>query len=266
MTPLLTFVRRPAHLILACGIIGGLLGSVFAFSLRNIIASILSPDTEQYVSRLRETPVTVPVQRAPQPVDCAREPCIALTFDDGPNPITTPYVLDVLDRHEVRASFFLVGSRVEGQEELVRRMFYAGHEIGNHSWNHPDFTQLTPEEILNQIYRTQAAISAADVPAPKTFRPPYGSVNATVKTTVPLTIALWNVDPLDWHGYDHITAAEILVSQSRSGAIIDLHDIYHSTAYSLEPAIIELKKHYKLVTFSELTNIQPGQQGVYYGR
>src|SRR2546429_28308 len=78
------------------------------------------------------------------PIDCGRTSCLALTFDDGPNPTVTPQVLDILDRHHVQATFFLIGSRVAGNEALLRRMHQAGHEIGNHSWSHVDFTTLSP--------------------------------------------------------------------------------------------------------------------------
>jgi peptidoglycan-N-acetylglucosamine deacetylase len=212
-----------------------------------------------------ELPVAA-LQAPRQHVDCTKEPCIALTFDDGPNPITTPQILDVLQRHNARASFFLVGSRVPGQERLVRRMFYSGHEIGNHSWSHPDFTRLSPAQMVEQVNRTQAVIAAAGVPAPTLFRPPYGAVNDTVKASVPLTFAMWNVDPLDWKAKDPHQATQLMLAEARPGAVFDLHDIYANTAQSLDPVIVELQKHYQLVTFSELMNLQPGQQGEYFGR
>lgn len=208
----------------------------------------------------------LPKQPPNNHVDCTKVPCLALTFDDGPHPQQTTRLLDILDREKAHATFFLVGSRVPGQEVLVRRMFYAGHEIGNHSWNHADMTKLSPTDILNQVNQTQAAIAAANVPAPKLFRPPYGAVNATVRSTVPMTLALWNDDPLDWKGEDPAKLSESIIAYARPGGVIDLHDIYPVTVDAMDIAIPVLKTKYHLVTFSEMTNVQPGQRGEYFGR
>lgn len=205
-------------------------------------------------------------QPPPSKVDCTKTACLALTFDDGPNSTTTPIILDALARHQARASFFVVGSRVAGHEQLLRQMFYAGHEIGNHSWSHKDFTEISPAQIQNEINSTQAAIASAGVPTPTLFRPPYGAVNETVRSNVPLTIALWNVDPLDWKAQDVEQFKALLLQQARPGGVLDLHDIYDVTAHAVDSVITELQKHYTLVTFSELLNLQPGQPGQFYGR
>ncbi len=201
-----------------------------------------------------------------KPVDCGKVTCLALTFDDGPNPVTTPEVLDVLERQDVPATFFVVGSRVAGQEKLLRRMFYDGNEIGNHSWSHPDLTTLTNDQILDQVNRTQAAVITAGLPAPVLFRPPYGAVDATVRSTIPMTIAMWNGDPLDWKEKDPMKVKDSIVSQAKPGGVLDMHDIYGITAEALGPAIDELKTKYTFVTFSQLFDMQPGQRGEYFGR
>lgn len=262
-------LRLPTALLILVAVGLSFIGmAVEGRSLPGMMAEIVSPATHNDVSSGLAIPPPrhSPTQRPHQTVDCAKQACIALTFDDGPNPITTPQILDVLDRHHARGSFFLVGSRVAGQEALVRRMFYGGHEIGNHSWNHPDFTKLSPEQIATQIEQTQAAIMQAGVPAPSLFRPPYGAADARVRAQVPMTFAFWNVDPLDWRSRDPSHAAHSMLAQARPGAVFDLHDIYANTAQSLDQVIIELQKHYELVTFSELMNLQPGQPGDYYGR
>lgn len=211
---------------------------------------------------------TPPSRPAYQHVDCATSPrpCLALTFDDGPNPLTTPRILDVLDRQQVRATFFVIGSRAVGQEALLRRMFYGGNEIGNHSWTHPDLTKLPAEQVMDQIQRTQAEVMAAGIPAPTLLRPPYGAVDGKLVAISPLAIAMWNGDPLDWkfRNADEVRAS--IVAQAKPGGVLDLHDIYPTTADAIEPAIAELKTKYQLVTFSELFNLQPGQRGEYFGR
>lgn len=217
---------------------------------------------------MMQTAYVPPSRPAYQPVDCASSklPCLALTFDDGPNPMTTPRILDVLDRQHVRATFFVIGSRAVGQEQLLRRMFYGGNEIGNHSWSHPDLTKLTAEQVTDQIQRTQAEIISAGLPAPTLLRPPYGTVDGKLQSTSPLALALWNIDPLDWKYQNATEVKNSIVSEAKPGGVVDLHDIYGTTADAIEPAIIELKTKYKLVTFSEMFNLQPGQRGEFFGR
>ncbi|MGF7228682.1 MAG: polysaccharide deacetylase family protein [Candidatus Saccharibacteria bacterium] len=200
------------------------------------------------------------------PVDCAHVSCLALTFDDGPNPITTPQILDALERDHVPATFFVVGSRAYGQKNLLRRMFFDGDEIGDHSWNHPDLTALTSSQIMDQVAQTQAAVMAAGLPAPTLFRPPYGAVNANVRSTIPLTIAMWNGDPLDWKEKDVNKVIDSIVGQAKPGGVLDMHDIYGVTAQAIGPAIDQLRDKYTFVTFSQLFDLQPGQRGEFFGR
>jgi len=200
------------------------------------------------------------------PVDCSHQACLALTFDDGPNPVTTPQVLDVLARHHARATFFVIGSHVPGNEALLRRMYHDGHEIGNHSWSHPDFTTLSPEQIRQQISQTQAVVVAAGVPAPTLFRPPYGAVNAVVKSQVPMTFAMWNIDPEDWRAKHPKDVLAKMEPSIRPGRVVDLHDIHQPTADSLDQMVTNLQQQYQLVTFSELFDLTSGQPGLFYGR
>lgn len=210
--------------------------------------------------------VRLPTKPIVRNIDCGKNACLALTFDDGPNPIATPEVLNVLEREHVPATFFVVGSRVAGQHHTLRRMFLDGDEVGNHSWNHPDLTTLTNDQILSQVNRTQAAVMAAGLPAPSLFRPPYGAVNTSVRATVPMTLAMWNGDPLDWKEKDPMKVKDSIVAAAKPGGVLDMHDIYGVTAQALGPAIDELKDKYTFVTFSELFDLQPGQRGEYFGR
>src|SRR5688572_26382773 len=82
----------------------------------------------------------------PPPPDCSVVACMALTFDDGPSSAYTPQILDILDRHGVKATFFVLGSNVAGNEALLQRTYASGHEIGNHTWGHPRLTALTPDQ------------------------------------------------------------------------------------------------------------------------
>lgn len=198
--------------------------------------------------------------------DCQVMPCMAFTFDDGPNPDITPRILDILKRENIKGTFFLVGQRVPGQEQLVQRMHAEGHEIGNHSWNHSDFTKLPPHLVDAQIEQTQRVIMAAGVPAPQVLRPPYGAVNDVVKSRSHMPIVRWDIDPQDWEYRDAGLIAQNLVAHARPGGIILLHDIYPSTLAALEQSIQQLKGQYQFVTASQLMHLEPGDQGQYFGR
>jgi peptidoglycan-N-acetylglucosamine deacetylase len=213
--------------------------------------------------------LALPLSSPPRtmPVDCAHRACVALTFDDGPSLPTTPQILDTLQRQHVRATFFVLGVHIPGNEQLLRRMYQEGHEIGNHSWNHTDFTKLTPREIKEQIAKTQALIADTGVPAPTLFRPPYGATNPVVEANVPMTIALWNNDPEDWdqkHPQDVIAKTK---EHMKPGRVVVMHDTRQQTAESLEQLIHDLRsQQYELVTFSELFDLPSGQRGKFYGR
>lgn len=206
------------------------------------------------------------VRGAYAPVNCVKVPCLALTFDDGPSAVVTPQVLDTLQRHKVRATFFVVGSHVPNNEAIVRRMHKEGHEIGNHTWSHADLTTLAPAQIQEQISATQEAVDKAGAPIPHLFRPPYGALNSVVYGNVHLTVVRWNVDPKDWETENSADIVSGVESTSRPGGVVEMHDIHQRTADSLDQIINDLKPHYNFVTVSEMLNLPPGQRGEFFGR
>ena len=220
-------------------------------------------------SRIRHAAVLADktVTAAPTTSDqCHQVSCIALTFDDGPNPLTTPQVLADLEQAHIPATFFVVGSRVAGNEALLQRMHNDGDEIGNHSWNHPDFTKLTNIQIQQQIQLTQQAVTSAGVPAPTVFRPPYGAVDLRVERNIPLSILLWNEDPRDWQANTAAQVVAAVEASAKPGGIIDMHDIYHITADALPKIVSDLSaRGYHFVTVDQLLNLTPSSRGVYYG-
>lgn len=172
-------------------------------------------------------------------------PEIALTFDDGPLPRYTRQVLDVLERYEVKATFFCVGLHAAGHADDIARISAQGHALGNHTWSHPFLPELSYPQLTEQIERTQETIAAASGgAAPTLFRPPYGSrtpeVMGWLGETVS-TIVLWDVDASDWAlpGADKI--ARIVLDQAQPGSIILLHDGGgdRSQTVAALPAIIE---------------------------
>jgi peptidoglycan/xylan/chitin deacetylase (PgdA/CDA1 family) len=191
---------------------------------------------------------------------------MALTFDDGPDPKVTPRILDILASHQIKATFFVVGKRVGGQEALLRRIHTEGHEIGNHSWSHPSFTKLSTADMEQQLRATQQAIVRAGVPAPTLFRPPYGAVDTAVLGHARMTIVRWDIDPADWEVKDAQRIKDHLIAHAHAGGIALLHDVHPSTADALELVLPELTPRYHFVTASHLLNVTPGDQGMYFGR
>jgi peptidoglycan/xylan/chitin deacetylase (PgdA/CDA1 family) len=161
---------------------------------------------------------------------------IALTFDDGPNPACTPRLLDLLAAHNVRATFFMIGSFAHQQPELVRRVLAAGHLIGNHSWSHPNLA-ITPAARVNQeLTRTRDALQQITGAPIRFFRPPYGARRPHVFKTARLlgmTPVTWNAMTNDWAepSADAIAARLVrfvdrLQQQGRAANIV-LHDGGH---------------------------------------
>ncbi|MFJ8533776.1 polysaccharide deacetylase family protein [Streptomyces sp. NPDC093591] len=130
--------------------------------------------------------------------DCKKVKCVALTFDDGPAVPETATLLTYLAQYKARATFFTTGQNVAAHPDLVRAAARAGNEIGNHSWNHPDLTKLTPEQIASRLNRTNTAVKAAPGQEPTLFRPPYGAINTQVRAATRLSPVLWDVDTEDW--------------------------------------------------------------------
>jgi len=149
---------------------------------------------------------------------------VALTFDDGPHPEYTPRLLEILQRHQVRATFFPVGEFAQKYPELVRRVAEAGHAIGNHSWSHPAFPFINSREQREQI---RAAAKAIAPYGQKIFRPPYGYQNVTSRLNtlwLGYHVVTWSVHAEDWFDRDANWMADQLLSQIQPGSIVLLHD------------------------------------------
>ncbi|WP_416974024.1 polysaccharide deacetylase family protein [Streptomyces sp. 4F14] len=185
--------------------------------------------------------------------DCKQVTCIALTFDDGPAAPETATLLNHLAQYQARATFFTVGQNIAAHPDLVRAEARAGHEVGNHSWNHPDLTKLTPAQVASQLNRTSAAIKAATGKEPTLFRPPYGAVNATVRSATSLSPVLWDVDTEDWKYRDAAKVAQSVIGKARRNSVVLMHDI-HPTSVAAVPQILRTltARGYHFVTVSHL--------------
>ncbi|MDO8950710.1 MAG: polysaccharide deacetylase family protein [Actinomycetota bacterium] len=157
-----------------------------------------------------------------------RKRVVALTFDDGPWPGQTDKILDILKREQVPATFFALGVYVNRHPGLVAREIREGHDVGNHTYYHPNLTTADPKKLQREIAGTSAAIKRAGGESPKWFRPPMGLVNeqsyALLKAEK-IRPVLWTVDPQDWHGDAEAWRIErVVVDSARPGSVILLHD------------------------------------------
>ncbi|MFC5604375.1 polysaccharide deacetylase family protein [Sporosarcina koreensis] len=191
------------------------------------------------------------------PADTVRKK-VALTFDDGPDPKVTRQILETLHKHDAKATFFMLGSRVEYYPDIVNEVKEAGHELGNHTWNHADLTKLAPERIAKEIDKTSAIIEQVTGQKVEAFRPPYGAVNKAVHNMTGLPIVLWDVDTLDWKYRDPARLVQKVKENVKDGSIILMHDIHQSTADGLDAVLTYLENEgYEFVTVKDLEESTP---------
>src|SRR5258708_33504042 len=194
-------MRKPVHLLFIIGLIswGMVLGAVMngAGAYASMHVALSSPE----INSLRTLGTAgLPRSAKDSPGAGNVSAMVALTFDDGPQPIFTPQILSVLQLYGVQATFFCIGSQVQEYPESVRNLYESGNVIGNHAWSHPDLTSLSPAAIRWQIGSTSDALRQVTGVEPTLFRPPYGATNATVRSIAAqlgLAQIAWTIDTDD---------------------------------------------------------------------
>jgi len=182
---------------------------------------------------------------------------VALTFDDGPQPTHTPRLLDMLKKRNVKATFYVIGRSVASHPGIARRIVAEGHEIGNHTWSHPNLQKLSDAGVRNELNKTRDVIVKACGVRPRTMRPPYGSMSSRQRSWVHAEYGypavLWDVDPLDWKKPGSSVVASRLISGARNGSILLVHDL-HGSSVDAMPRTIDtlLRQGYQFVTVSQL--------------
>ena len=185
-----------------------------------------------------------------------RIPLVALTFDDGPRPDTTGALLDGLALRGVPATFFLVGERIEGSEELLLRMKQEGHQIGIHTYDHVLMTQLSRAEFEEQLALTRSRLGELLGEGEYWLRPPYGILDDNVVRWADGPLILWSVDPEDWKDRDRNRIVELVVSRAKDGDIILMHDIYHSSVDAALDIVDKLQERgFCFVTVEQLMEL-----------
>ena len=192
---------------------------------------------------------------------------VALTFDDGPSDFTDR-LLDCLEENNVKATFFLCGKEVDYFQEPVKRMEQLGCELGNHTYDHPDLTTLSTDEITSQLSRTDQLIQELTGHIATVVRPPYGSFNDTVAEIAARPLILWSLDTLDWETQNVDSTVQNVMDNVSDGQIILMHDIFKESVDAAEVFIPQLlQEGYQLVTISELAAAKgiTLENGVSYG-
>jgi peptidoglycan/xylan/chitin deacetylase (PgdA/CDA1 family) len=210
---------------------------VFYFALRHVMGTITSADT--------------------------RDNVVALTFDDGPDPTCTPRLLDILERHQASATFFVVGETAQKYPELIRRIAQSGHAIGNHSWDHPAFPLITGRERRAQMRACAKAIAPY---GQRIFRPPFGVQDVASRLSVfwlGYRVVTWNLVAEDWLDHDAEQMVNHVRDKVRPGSIILFHDSLHDiieeryinrepTLQAVDMLLEQLGDRFRFVTVPEL--------------
>lgn len=178
---------------------------------------------------------------------------IAITFDDGPDPIYTPQLLDGLKERGAKASFFLMGKQAEAHPELVRRIQEEGHLIGNHTYSHIQLTKKNREAFKAELKKTNELLTGITGEEVLFVRPPYGCWDKSLETELTMLPVLWNIDPLDWSSTNVSGIVKKVTDKAKENAVILMHDEYASSvAAALEIVDILQKEGYEFVTVEEL--------------
>ena len=178
---------------------------------------------------------------------------IAFSFDDGPSRKNTEKILKALDKNNARATFFMLGQNAKYYPDLVKKVEESGNEVAGHSWNHPLLTKLGKKGVKKQMSQMNEAIASVTGSDVGLLRPPYGSINRTVKNTVKDPLILWSIDTLDWKTLNADKTADAILKQAKDGDIILMHDIHAPTAEAVKKELPKLeKKGFQVCTVSEL--------------
>ena len=227
----------------------------FGVGFLSFFLSVLAAGAQD--SNSTPSPAPTPAKPATYAQVRVDQPYIAMTFDDGPSAENTPRLLEMLKQRNIKATFFLIGQNVAANPDLVRRILADGHEIGNHSWTHPQLSKLSDDRVTMEITKTQDAIKDASGFTPSLLRPPYGAITPRQREWVEdrfgLNVILWSVDPFDWKRPGASVITQRILSQVRPGAIILSHDIHKQTVDAM-PATLDglIAKGYKFATVSQL--------------
>ncbi len=178
---------------------------------------------------------------------------VAITFDDGPHASNTEKILELLSKYNAHATFFMLGENANRYPDIVKKVYDGDNEIGVHTWSHKQLTKLSEQEIANEINTTADVIEKITGKRPRLVRPPYGSINNTVKSAVDNPFILWDIDSLDWQSRNPDKIVPLVVNDVQDGDIILLHDIHSTTVPAVERILEYLVNNdYQIITVSQM--------------
>lgn len=224
--------------------------------LKQILACLLSPFLLVGGIPRKYTPIENVYHRV-----STEEKVIALTFDDGPHPLYTEKILDLLKKYDAKATFFVIGENLKLYKETVKKAVDEGHEIGNHTYTHPHLSGLNEEELLQEIKKNEYLIEALTKKPTSLFRPPEGYCGKSVRTLIKergYRAILWDVDTRDWAGTSAAEIIKMVQETVHPGSILLFHDYTGKQSATLAALTVLLpwlkEEGYLFVTVSELLN------------
>lgn len=176
---------------------------------------------------------------------------IAITFDDGPGKYTDR-LLDILEKNDAEATFFVVGYNIHKYPETLVDMYNSDNEIGLHSYSHANLTELSIDEINDEMNSEIDELYELGISPKSYIRPPGGAINDDIVANLDYSFILWSVDSRDWESRNVDEIIEEVNNNVKPGTIILFHDIYETTVDAIEILLPELSKKYEIVTVSEL--------------
>lgn len=181
---------------------------------------------------------------------------IAITFDVSWGDDNTLKLLDILDKYKIKATFFLVGGWIDGNETLVKEMVTRGHELGNHTNKHPDMNKISKEKLIEEIMTCDSKILSITGTSTKLFRCPEGTYNDLVINTVEATghyAVQWDVDSIDWKENGANIEYNRVINKTKPGSILLFHNNAKYTTKTLPQIIEKLQNEgYSFVKVSDL--------------
>lgn len=181
------------------------------------------------------------------------KPKIALTFDDGPHPVYTPMLLEGLQKRGVKATFFLIGKNIEGNEEIVKKMAEQGNIIGNHTYNHVKVNDLPDWKACEEMKKTSDLVKKITGETTCYIRPPFGEWDKKLDYGMDMISVMWTIDPLDWTTQNISQVVNKVVTEAKEDDIILLHDCYASSVEAAFEIIDQLQAEgFEFVTVDEV--------------
>ena len=229
-------------------------------------ASVNESTQESVKSTQSQSTELEPTQESTEAVQDPTVKSIAISFDDGPGATTTPQLLQILKEKNVHATFFVLGENTAQHPEIVKQTAEAGHEIGNHTYDHQDLAVLSAQSITEEVAKTDTEIKKATGKTPTFVRPPYGSITSVGASVIQRPIIEWSVDSEDWKTRNPDLILQKIQATVYDGAIILFHDIYPETIRAVPQVIDYLQEQgYRITTVGDLLG-HPTTVENYYGR